>query len=331
MPVPEECTPPTYKPPNNPQATLEGLPAELRLSIYDHLSDTIMVHVHKHADSDVKIPHFTWTPCRAPNPEHPLLCANPKWSGKCEEEDRGTHNPNSPRSPRGFWALAEASTSLHREIQRLWLRRAVVSIHPQHLRAWLDHLSRTPHQLAQLRRVTLAGPDLLDNSATEALQLLHERVPHLTGVGFQCQDVTARWVRWRPGYKRLFQSMQLWKKWNIFKAMEVFDASIVVAMEAMVWQKVPRYKFDLDKVEVLIAVRMWRGVGEGREESGGEESEQEESEQDGVKVEVDSRKVVAHERNAKWRYWWRGGDMKAFGLKAYSGVLIWYEEEWVDP
>jgi hypothetical protein len=44
----EELYPATiFKTPKNPRATLEGLPAELRLEIYKHLSDSSLVHVHR--------------------------------------------------------------------------------------------------------------------------------------------------------------------------------------------------------------------------------------------------------------------------------------------
>jgi hypothetical protein len=62
---------------SNPQATLSGLPPELRLEIYTHLCTSTLVHVNHHHPPANRTSKFTWTPCLLPHPPSPLLCATP--------------------------------------------------------------------------------------------------------------------------------------------------------------------------------------------------------------------------------------------------------------
>jgi hypothetical protein len=183
-----------FRTPSNTQATLSGLPAELRLQIYSYLCDSTIIHVHNHTDN-VGGSRFTWTPCRSPSSASPLLCANPKWSGMCDEEDRCTYKIYSPPEPVGFWALAASNKLIRNEAQEFFLRKTVVSIHPQDLRSWLDHLAgKDARRLDSLRRVTLAGPNSYRHFSNAELQLLRDRLPNLEALGFQFQDPVWRWM-----------------------------------------------------------------------------------------------------------------------------------------
>jgi hypothetical protein len=133
-----------FKTPENPRATFEGLPAELRLQIFGYLGESLLIHVHKRIKKKQKknqaLPPFTWTPCRQPNPKTPLLCANPEWSSMCKEQDRCTREANAPLQLQGSWALAVSNKAIRNESLELFLRGATVSVHWDDLHPWLDHL-----------------------------------------------------------------------------------------------------------------------------------------------------------------------------------------------
>ncbi|KAF2823046.1 hypothetical protein CC86DRAFT_299496 [Ophiobolus disseminans] len=295
---------------NNNQATLSGIPAELRLQIYSHLCDSTLIHVHNHKDHNAGTSRFTWTPCRSPSAASPLLCANPKWSGMCEEEDRCTYKIYAPPEPVGFWALAASNKSIRNETQEFFLRRTVVSIHPHDLRPWLDHLEeKDPQRLDNLRRITLAAPNSYRNFNNTELQLVRDRIPNLEGLGLQCQDSLWRWVR-----SRLNNDIQMddnaWKRWHLVDWLKAFDPSVTIAMEAMVWRKVhPRW--NPNDTEQQVAIRVTRegrtaGDGSGYRSTSGWADED-------VEVEVvKPGNLASKKRNAKWRQWWRGKEMKGF-------------------
>jgi hypothetical protein len=223
--------------PNNLQATLSGLPTELRLQIYSYLCESTIIHVHNNQeDRRPGASPFTWTPCRSPSSASPLLCANPKWSGMCEEEDRCTFEVNAPPEPMGFWALAASSKAIRNEMQGFFFSKTVISIHPHDLRPWLDNLAeKDPRRLDNLRRITLAGPNMNHYIDKAKFQLLRDRIPNLEGVGFQCQDSIWRWER--PSANDVHVNLKAWKTWNLIRWMREFDPSIMIAMEAMICEQ----------------------------------------------------------------------------------------------
>lgn len=113
----------------------------------------------------------------------------------CDEEDRCTYKIETPPEPVGFWGLAASNKLIRNEAQEFFLRKTVVSIHPQDLRVWLEHLaSKDSRRLDSLRRVTLAGPNSYQYLNNAELQLLRDRLPNLEALGLQCQDSVWRWV-----------------------------------------------------------------------------------------------------------------------------------------
>ena len=182
-----------FKTPRNPRATFEGLPTEMRLQIYDYLRDLLHIHVRKRvktkkeASSQArKPPPFVWYPCRRTNPNTRLLCANPEWSGMCKEEDRCSYEADSPVEPRGPWALIASNKAIRNEAKELFLRDTVLSVNSQDLQPWLNHLIRhAPQRMNHLHHITLTGPIEWSSTHTCLVRLLQERVPNLTGLGFQ--------------------------------------------------------------------------------------------------------------------------------------------------
>ncbi|KAF1838230.1 hypothetical protein BDW02DRAFT_34192 [Decorospora gaudefroyi] len=312
-----------YKTLENPQASFEGLPAELRLEIYDHLCHSTIVHVHKHInkkkktkklkDSDnTNFERFTWTPCRLPNPKYPLLCANPKWSGMCTEEERCTHKVYAPPEPRGFWALAASSKQIRNETHGCFFRKSVISIHGKNLQSWLDYLAKhAPHRMEHLRRITLAGPSGKLYSTGSSMQLLCERVPKLEGVGIQTQD---DWTQWMSSplihhfevladHRRMLDM----KRW-----VQPFDPSVTVVLEAMVyykWWSVHTYAARHKDQQIV-----FRLLRKGKKDEDGADAWNDED----VTVDIDAPavgKLVARRQNAKWRPWWHEDEV---GFQIYS-------------
>ncbi|KAH7091527.1 hypothetical protein FB567DRAFT_437000 [Paraphoma chrysanthemicola] len=259
----------TFRTPTNPFATLSNLPAELRLQIYSHLCDTTIIHVHRHGAEYGKNSKFTWTPCRAPSSASPLLCANPKWSGMCDEEDRCTYKIYAPPEPIGFWGLAASNKMIRNETQEFFLRKSVVSIHPRDLRPWLDHLA--------------------------------DKDPK------RCQDSIYRWTPFANRSNFQFDG-EAWKRWHIVDWMKSFSPSVTIAIEAIVWKKShPRWTPNI--VEQQVAVRLIR-QGEPTEEGSRSASGWADEDVD-VQI-VKPGKLASPKRNAKWRQWWRGKEMKGF-------------------
>ncbi|KAH4200543.1 hypothetical protein HBI56_026420 [Parastagonospora nodorum] len=130
----------------------------IELQIYSHLRDIIMNDVHRQQKRKLDI--FTWTPCRSSSTLSPLLCANPKWSGVCSEDERCTYRLGSLAVLRGAWALAASNKMIRNKAQEMFFRDSVVSVRAQDLEVWLDHLAmKNPRHLNRLQRVCLAGPN----------------------------------------------------------------------------------------------------------------------------------------------------------------------------
>jgi hypothetical protein len=289
----------SYHTPENPQATLSGLPAELRLQIYSYLCDSCIIHVHR------KRKRFTWTPCRSPSLATPLLCLHPKWSGMCDEEDRCTYKKDAPPEPIGFWALAASNKFIRNETQDFFLRKAVVSIHPQDLHPWLDHVSKTnPRQIDNLRRITLAGPNTYKNFSSIEFQTLRDRIPKLEGIGVQCQDASWRWSGSWPGGDI---SSDEWKKWNIVDYVKSFDPSITIALEAIVWRRMDSI-YATSSMGQQIAIRIIR---HGKLAEGGSGSGWTDTDVDFQYIRQEGPPRI-YKKNARWCQWWRGEDTRGF-------------------
>lgn len=299
-----------FKTPSNPQATLEGLPAELRLQVYNYLCDSTIIHVHHHVDEKANTSKFTWTPCRAPNPKSPLLCANPKWSGMCDEADRCTYKLYAPPEPRGFWALAASSKHVRNEAQEFFLRSTVVSMDPRTLRPWLDHLEKhAPKQLDSIRRITFAGPTAHTYCIQTNIADVQRRAPNLEAVGIQVQDASYRWVHSTPNNKLQILD-NTWSRVYWIPWIYPLQPTIDVAIEALIWRKHCRYTPN-NVPEQQAAIRIYR---KGRTlEEGGTPAASPWRDGD-VEVEIDTPgKLHSYKRNAKWRQWWRTKETKNLG------------------
>ena len=227
-------------------------------------------------------------------PEEPTTLREPNWPGMCKEKDRCTFKLYSPPKHFGFWALAASSKAIRKEAQESFLRRTVISIHPENLQPWLDHLAKhAPRQIDHLRRVTLAGPNTHPEFLQAQIRLLRERVPNLEGVGFQGQEGVWRWVRaYAPGEPCI--ERETWESWNILEWMRIFDSSVTIALEGIMWYKHEHWQTMI--VERQFAVRMLR---KGKTEGQGWND-------DDVEVEFDEPgKLAESKKNAKWRAWWR--------------------------
>lgn len=284
------------RPPHNPQACFTGLPAELRLEIYSLLRDTIIIHVHRRQERKRDL--FTWTPCRASNAISPLLCANPKWSGMCSEDERCTYKLGTSAVLRGAWALAASNKMIRNEAQEMFFRDSVFSVRAQNLEVWLDHLAMmNPRHLDRLQRVTLNGPNEWRSLSRIEFEILRNRAPNLRSLGVQCQSPVWQWFRNHTqsgpmlDYKR-------WHEWSIVDFVRDFDPAVTVAFEAMVWKK-PHPSSEPDGVEQQIAIRIMR-EGKRIEKASDSSWTEEDTEVDVAQ----SDQLAPCGNDAKWQQWW---------------------------
>jgi hypothetical protein len=293
-----------WQAPNNLQASLLGLPAELRLEVYSHLYDTLIVHVHHY--SKKKASRFTWTPCRAASELSRLLCANPKWSGLCKEEDRCTYEAESPRELTGAWALAASNRLIRQEAHELFFRKSVVSIHPQDLAPWLDHLTeRDPRQVENLRHVTLASPNFWKAICKLEFDTVRTRIPNLQSLGVQCQNPLYHWVNMsdQPRLKAGEVDFKKWHEWNIVGWVRGFDPTITIVLQAMIWRE-PRGR-ERKRVEKQSAIHiLWEGKALGTAFGTAW------SDTDITFNTTASNAVAPCTKDTGWKQWWQGKGME---------------------
>lgn len=250
---------------------------------------------------------FTWTPCKGASATSPLLCANPKWSGLCAEEDRCTYKKYAPPAPRGFAALTASCKFLRSETQGYWMRNTVVSIAPLALRLWLLYLEKhARHQLRNLRRVTLAGPDQYNTFKAQHVRELWRRVPNLEAVAFQGQTHPFPWIRQVSEVYNVDMRSR-WHQWSALAPFRVFPRSVTVVVEGLIYLKRRTSKTTKGKPlkEQQLVVRVIRegkepdenGMFEGEGDGWGDEDVQLELVQPGGLVEKAS--------DALWREWWK--------------------------
>lgn len=136
-----EATSTATQEPLYPKTSLLGLPAEIRLMVYDVLWETALVHVHARTASGelrqsafakghrwFEERKFTWTPCLAVNTQSRCLCAHPVWDGTAREENRCSDLPSSLNRPTGIFALRWACKKLRRELGSSHQHKAAVSL-----------------------------------------------------------------------------------------------------------------------------------------------------------------------------------------------------------
>lgn len=301
----------------------------MRLQIYGHVFNASLIHVHRHvlstSEDGVVKARFTWTPCRAPNPKCTLFCENPKWSGLCEENDRCTFKPNNPPEVTGFKALIWTCKSIQQETQEFFLRNTTVSIHPNHVREFLDYLdANAPRYIGLLQRITLAGPNT-GGALRPVLEQIKDRLPNLQAVAFQGQV-----PKWTVNSLMRSNDPRIdWRNWYMVNEMKCFDRHITVAMEGLAWAKRRRHQWqnapDHDEQTIIRIVR------EGRESRGSTQARNVAHSlftyfqpnnpganptpgwtDDDVDVEGFNSELVAYKRNAQWRKWWRSKELKRF-------------------
>ncbi|KAF2478279.1 uncharacterized protein BDR25DRAFT_9440 [Lindgomyces ingoldianus] len=288
--------------PKNPRATFLGLPAELRLLIYHHVFHSALIHVHHHPEANLedggwRRAWFSWTPCLAPNPKSPLLCANPKWSGLCKDSERCTYNPKLKPNPTSSIAIMWTCKFVYQEAQNLLLRETVVSVSSQDLNPWVRYLSHIcPKHLQSLRRITITGPDrFAPQIIGDTMEMVRKHFPDLEAVAFQGQ--VPIWLA--LGNNILHFPKPVWHLWAMQIRMHHFDPRVAVAIEGFGWNK-PRLPWkDIQEEHVVHRIyREGKTVGQEIKDRGWSEED--------VVVEVQRGPLVEAKRNARWRQWWRG-------------------------
>jgi hypothetical protein len=292
--------------PTNPQASLLGLPAELRLEIYSHLYDTLIVHVCHRSGRNAS--RFTWSPCRSVSASSPLLCANPKWSGMCKQEDRCTYDASAQQEQYGAWALAASNRLIREEAHELFFRESVVSVHPQDLTPWLDHLAeRDPCHIEKLRHVTLAGPNYHRILCRIEFETLRTLIPNLHSLGVQCQNPLWHWVNMsQSDVKPMEVDRTKWHTWNIVQWVREFDPTITIALEAMIWRK-PHTQSEPEQAEEQVVIQLLR---EGKVSSAVPGSGWSDTD---INLSIFASDDLAPcKKGTNWKQWWQGKGMESW-------------------
>ncbi|KAF2115357.1 hypothetical protein BDV96DRAFT_77094 [Lophiotrema nucula] len=301
-------SPSIWREPANPQATMLGIPTELRLQIYEHVFHSTLMHIHRHEFGEFiggswHPPRFFWTACRQPNPDHPMLCANPKYSALCNEEDRCTYRPDDPPESSGAVALRRTCRLIHQETQNLAQRGSTISIHPKDLDSWLFELKKVaPKQLESIRRVTLMGTDTWRTPLFTAFRRL-KMLENLEAIAFQGQ--VAKWTLLNLQSNKNAPEVR-WGNWQLLNWLKDFPCNVKVVAEGLVWNKSrPRWVNSPDK-DHQVVVRIVRDAYEGDQNASASWDDQH------VDVEVQRSDLINYKRNAKWRMWWRAKEVKHF-------------------
>lgn len=135
---------------------------------------------------------------------------------------------------------------------------------------------------------------------------MREFLPHLKGLGIQCQSPVWTWISRYPANDDLEISEDAWKYWRVLGCADGWAPSVTIALEAMIWRKkrnaVP-WNPDLTDQQAVIRV-----IRKGIELSGGDAQEPADWE-----VEVQKSGPLAEQKRcAKWKAWWRLGELKNF-------------------
>ncbi|KAH8725067.1 hypothetical protein GQ44DRAFT_707716 [Phaeosphaeriaceae sp. PMI808] len=283
-----------------PKASFLGFPAELRLQIYGHLSDTKLVHVHSRHNT------YTWTPCKAVNPDYPLLCLNPKWSGLCTESERCTFKCTSPPEPRGFWGLAATSRLIRHEAVEFFMVETVFSIHPQDVSGWIDWLEENrPKMLQLIKKVTIAG---LNNDAYRlSWKVLDLKMSfkNLSAIGLQCNTPMKVWPLAKPLQALVTVPTGLpwmWKNNTSYDWISAIKPTTTVMLEGFIWiRNVESIRSGTDKEQPVSQQLVVRLIREGKEEW----YEGEGWEENDYRLESGQpMPLVASGEDAGWRKWW---------------------------
>lgn len=287
---------PSQPQPKNPQATLLGLPAELRLPIDKYSFYSMLVHIHYNAAfknaRGIETPvQFTWTPCLASDPSCLLFCANPKWSGLCKDEKRCTSMSNKPLFMKGIFALLRSCKILYEEGRESMVRNTVISIHPRYLSEWIDRLS-TP-QIRSPKRINLS---CVDQGLLPLLEGPLKRLPNLQAIAWQGQ---ANQSRMRRVGGRDDESLMV-ARWT-----RSLSASILMAIDAYTWE--PQYRHIPSNKEHQTRFKIVR-EGKTADNLIGSSSWDDAD----VEVEVHKSYPVEWKNSAPWRIWWLESNMSIY-------------------
>ncbi|KAJ4303336.1 hypothetical protein N0V90_002229 [Kalmusia sp. IMI 367209] len=256
-----------------------------------------------------------------------LLCANPKWSGLCKEEERCTYKTKVPPTPVGFWALAASSKFIRNECQEFFMSCTVHSIAYEHALEWLGRLEKhAPRQLNNIKRMTLTGELQLWPRADpqwrgydiekDPLPALKVKLPALEAVGLQFQDPYHLWLRWSSETRMQEINTTRWPYWYILGAAQnaQFGRHVTIVGESFVWSGKELYlgNFWTDLKQgkaggcsgehqaIFRVLRKGQSIGEAGEESSGAGW----SESDIQFEAIGTKWLMEPRRSAQWRMWW---------------------------
>ncbi|KAH6643778.1 hypothetical protein C7974DRAFT_5319 [Boeremia exigua] len=122
----EEAAPAANEGQSYPRASLLGIPAELRLEIYDYLWDNTLIHIHKRPSTTKKGLKLTWTPCLGTNLAQ--LCSHPSWDNTVNQEERCSEDPKRPDPTLGIFAMRFVCKALHDDLKDAYQYKPTISL-----------------------------------------------------------------------------------------------------------------------------------------------------------------------------------------------------------
>jgi len=223
-----------------PQASLLGLPTELRLEIYHQLADTLHAHhmfyfdnVHK---PDARTSFHKW-PCSFPDPQFPQLCTRPRFSGLHRTQELCKHRSDGVDA----FAIRRTCRLIYAESRDVFESSGMkkvtgISTVAGSLYKSIFDLSRVGMQ--QLRRITLQETPYNLVQMQETIYQL-ERWAHcmnaLHTIAVQGPIAHTRFNDQKRPNGRYFSPETTWQELTIVKKLDsIFEGRVTIVVDAWI-------------------------------------------------------------------------------------------------
>ncbi|KAF2115356.1 hypothetical protein BDV96DRAFT_76697 [Lophiotrema nucula] len=285
--------------PKNPQACLLGLPTELRLQIYEYLFESVLIHLHRRYEPNGNAT-LTWTSCSQTSERSSLLCANPKWSGLCEDERRCEYRSDAlPES--SCMAFMWTCKLIYIEASPTARSRAALSI-PEEM-FYEFRCYSPPKLLEKVTRLALTGPyDDFGHKGWAPYINLSAWLPQLKEVAFQGQVARAML---QDEYGE-YVPEQKFRDWFLFKLFaKRFSPQVAITFDGLSLTREDELLPKAGNADEMVRFRVVRRGKEVDEKIMDDEWRDED-------IEILSERSSLQEsgRDAGWRVWWNKPDTK---------------------
>jgi hypothetical protein len=301
----------------HPQASLLGLPVELRLAIYHQLANTLHIHHMFHVDG--RSHHCSTTfqqwPCSFPDPQFPQLCTRPRFSGLHPTRELCKHQSDSVDA----FAIRRTCRLIHAEMRGIYEPNGVTSA--TSLSAVAGSLYESFYKLRrariqQLRCITLQETPYnivqMQNTIYH-LEKWARCMVSLHTVAVQSPIAHSRFNDKRRPQGRYFSPETTWQNLGIVQKLDsIFEARVTIVLDAWICFKPSHNLYEGSGAsEEMLIVRgvLWQGVEPRRTSFWTTRNEV-------VEGNVESGLSLGSESlgQAEWREHWMGKKL-AFGQK----------------